>query len=98
MNKIERKVNDYEYYFIYNNEEIKADKCTSNLQGSSECYVNNIRYENVPYTVKKVGEHIESYDDSFNSYLSNTLFILTLFFSFIFIFKILKFLCTDMIK
>ena len=47
------KVHEYEYFFIYNNEEIKADSCFSNMYNKSWCNVNDIRYDNVSYYSKQ---------------------------------------------
>ena len=45
----------YEYEIILNGQKIKADDCFTTLTGRTECVVNGITYQNVPYSTKFIG-------------------------------------------
>lgn len=50
-------IQEYEYTFILNNEEVKADDCFSNYYGRSYCVLNDVNYNNVAYESKLINEY-----------------------------------------
>lgn len=48
---------EYEYTFILNSEETKADKCYSPLLFNDYCIVNDVRYTNVSYKKEIINEY-----------------------------------------
>ena len=71
----------YRFYFMYNEEEIEADYCFSNLNGTSYCTLNNVNYYNVEHYSISTRTFVQKENFLFSNSLLN--FVLVAFCVFI---------------